>query len=916
MTSKTRYVVKLIFVVFLILATPAVFFGSIGDHPLQVRENATRTIAVVNEDIEANQEGKSVKFGEKVMSILQEDSDYEWTVLGRSAAVNGLQNKKYDAVVYIPSDFSNNIMTYESQQPVKAKFEYTVQDQLNVINREKVLREMERATNRVNGKVTTLYWTYVSQDLENVRSKFDGILQKEIEFQNAMLSFYAPSSKSLTDEIKQQKSMLETIQASMHSVGEASPKSVDNMNQFQQELTTFVKLVEQYKGYQETQGQTLTQLQGESLSAIAAFSSNQMPKFTNSIESFAQQSGQLSAGLDEISQQLEKNQNNMNALSDVRVEQVEEQKEEMMAYLREREEHTLNQMESELQTLKKEVASEGQGQGHETAVEESPVSTEEVTTEKINMEQERTELQEIAKEINEIKESLATTAEPQAEQVVAAMDRLPLLVERMTKVEQQLAAIEAEENPLEKVVEELQAKINTLIDDTNSLVDPTDELLEEIEKKETAVLASPALSQERKESLTAIFSKDIDYWPPTTILDYYGALAQLDTFLQDSLGVYENYEAVINRISPILEVNEEEQNMWNELSTDLPAASGQMTDLQDQFQGFMTDYSQNIEEQQNSIIEDLSAIEESSTQVMDQLNPIDASVPTEGVDGNVVVANQQGITQEMVMINELMNSLGDSQNQIVTYTDELQSKVQSVQTDANTLNDKWTANVTTTKLFRDDMFNLLGNTYVDGQQNGPVYDYLANPLQISGDTTSKEEEKKMPPVIVLMIVLISSLLIGYFSHYFKGAPRLVQGSMFVLLNLIVGLIISLYGLNIYPLEEVRAIEWTVTTILLLTAASTVVLVSFTLGNLLGWIVSVGLVTFFMGSFLPLLAPNIQYEDPMSKVYMSIQYEAQSLFLPTASVLAAIILVLALLPLVVNVWKNRASVIDEEQANEA
>ncbi len=74
--------------------------------------------------------------------------------------------------------------------------------------------------------------------------------------------------------------------------------------------------------------------------------------------------------------------------------------------------------------------------------------------------------------------------------------------------------------------------------------------------------------------------------------------------------------------------------------------------------------------------------------------------------------------------------------------------------------------------------------------------------------------------------------------------------------------------------------------------------------------------FFMGSFLPLLAPNIQYEDPMSKVYMSIQYEAQSLFLPAVSVLAAIILVLALLPLVVNAWKNRASVIDEEQANEA
>ncbi len=92
------------------------------------------------------------------------------------------------------------------------------------------------------------------------------------------------------------------------------------------------------------------------------------------------------------------------------------------------------------------------------------------------MEQERTELQEIAKEMNEIKDSLATTAEPQAEQVVTAMDRLPLLAERMTKVEQQLAAIEAEENPLQKVVDELNAKINKLLDNTSSLVGPNDEI--------------------------------------------------------------------------------------------------------------------------------------------------------------------------------------------------------------------------------------------------------------------------------------------------------------------------------------------------------------------------------------------------------------------------------------------------------
>lgn len=912
MTSKTRYVMKLIFVIFLIIATPAVFFGSIGDHPLQVRENATRTIAVVNEDIEANQEGKSVKFGEKIMSILQEDSDYQWTVLGRSAAVNGLQNTKYDAVVYLPSDFSNNIMTYDSQQPMKAQFQYTVQDQLNVINREKVLREMERATNRVNGKITTLYWTYVSQDLENVKSKFDGILQKEIEFQNAMLSFYSPSSKNLTGNIEQQKGMIETIQTTMNSAAKVSPQREDNMNQFQKDLTDFVKFVEQYKEYQEKQQQTLQQLQDNSLTEVANISMNQTSRYTNSIELFNQQSGQINVGLEEIGKQLEKSNQNISALSTVQLDKTEK----MMTYFREQDENSFNEIESTLGSLKKELTRENQGQAYPATVDMSRFSTEQTTTEKLNMEEERTELQAIAKEMNKVKESLATTAEPRANQVVSAIDRLPVLAERISNVEQQLTAIEDQENPLQKVVDELNAKINTLLENTSSLVGQNNGFIQEIEKKEEAILASPVLNQEKKDSLSATFSKNIDYWLPNTILNYYGSLVQLDTLLQNSLDDKKNYEATVKSITPILGATKGEQDILGELSTDLSASSIQMTDFQKQFQGFMTDYNQNIEDQQDSIMEDLGVIEESSNQVLEQLTLTDAPVSTAGVDGNTVVVNQQGIAQEMAMINDLMNSLGKSQNQVITYTNELQSKVQGVQKDANTLNNKWTTNVSTTKLFRNDMFNVLGNTYVDGRQNGPVYEHLANPLQISGDGTSKEEDKKVPPVIVLMIVLISGLLIGYFSHYFKGAPRLVQGSMFVLLNLIVGLIISLYGLNIYPLEEVRAIEWTITTILLLTAASTVVLVSFTLGNLLGWIVSVGLVMFFIGSFLPLLAPNINYEDPMSKVYMSIQYEAQTLFIPAVSILAAIILALTLLPLGMSIWKNRVSDIDEDQANEA
>ena len=169
------------------------------------------------------------------------------------------------------------------------------------------------------------------------------------------------------------------------------------MNQFQQDLTTFVEFVEQYKQYQEIQQQTLQQLQDESVSTITNLSLNQNTRYTDSIEAFDQQSGQLNTGLEDFGKQLEKNNNNISTLSTVRLEQADQQTEEMMAYFKEREESSINKVESELQSLKQKVTRENQGNSNRSTVNASDVSTEQTTTEKLNMEEEKKELQAIAK---------------------------------------------------------------------------------------------------------------------------------------------------------------------------------------------------------------------------------------------------------------------------------------------------------------------------------------------------------------------------------------------------------------------------------------------------------------------------------------------------------------------------------------
>ncbi|EWG08830.1 type VII secretion protein EsaA [Cytobacillus firmus] len=948
MTAKTKYIVKMVLVMLLIIAAPAIFFGSIGDNPLLVRENATRTIAVVNEDTGADKEDKSLDFGEEITSILEDGSQYEWTVIGRSAAENGLRNTKYDAVVYIPSNFSKNIMSYESQQPEKANFEFTVQNQLNSLNREKVLREIQTATSRVNGKISTLYWTYVSQDLENVKSQFDTILQKEIDFQNAMLAFYKPSSKNLAAEIEQQRNMLESIQSTVKTAAESTAEGENNLSQFEENLAGFVQYVEQYREYQDAQQETLQKLQDESVLSLQALTGKQDPQYSESLAALNEGGEQLSSTLDSVESQLKENSETFSNLSAIRTAQVDRQREELINYLMEQERNTLSQAEANIASLKQEL-SKGTSAGNPgiASAASNKSYAEKQTAANTNpntaipsvpgLENERAELLAIANEINTIKSSLETI-EGTPEQAAAAVASLPKLSQRLLNVEQNISANDTGENPLQKVVDELKAANDELLAQNGKLVEDYNKLVEEnknliqqlsnsgnfssliglIDQKENKILEL-SLDSESKAKLTEVFNQPIIYAVPSKMMEYYSALGRFEGTVESSINYNpEKLKTFIEKLNPIVKVNEDEQKVWDELNTSIPYSEEQLAGLDNQVASFLSDYSQKIEEQQSAMQSDLSALQESAIAVMDNIQLLSANtqMPVDGIDGTSVMVKQEGISQRMLMINDLVGSIGENQSNIVSYTNELEQKVQSVQQDADTLNSKWGSNVETTQMFRDDIYNLLGNTYVNGQKNGPVYEQLSSPLQISGETAAKKEESKLPPVVVLAIVLLSSLMIGYFSHYFKNAPMLVHASMFVLLNLIVGLIISIFGLNIYSMEQDRAIEWTIFTILLLTAASAIVLAGFNIGNLAGWILSVGLIAFFISPFLALTAPNIHYEDPMSKVYMSIQYDSQSLFIPAILILLGIIAFLAIIPFAARYIKDLRTKRDEDQAYEA
>ena len=278
-TKKTKLAIAIIILILLIVATPFLFFLGIGENPFFDRSNGIKKIAIVNEDGGTQKREQSFDFGKEIVPIVSNDSEYEWVVVSRSAAEKGVLDREYDAAVYIPSDFSENIMTYEEQQPVKAEFKYTVSDQLNAANREKTLREVHKATARVNNKISTLYWSYVSQDLQKVRDQFDTILNKEKEFLETISEHYKPNLETVVQNIDNQKGMLENLKVAVEGQETSVGNSADHAKQFESSLLDSLRIVEQYKEFQTANQQLLQTMQNENVKLIMNVKTEQPPRF-------------------------------------------------------------------------------------------------------------------------------------------------------------------------------------------------------------------------------------------------------------------------------------------------------------------------------------------------------------------------------------------------------------------------------------------------------------------------------------------------------------------------------------------------------------------------------------------------------------------------------------------------------------
>ncbi|MEC3650396.1 type VII secretion protein EsaA [Bacillus subtilis] len=1070
MTEQRKSLIKLISAVIIILLLPVLFFRFIGDDPTKKAVNSTRQIAVVNEDtgvlsdeVKSDEEDKSAQFGKEVAAVLGERPDYSWTVVNRSAAETGLASKKYDAIVYIPSDFSKNILSYDKDHPQKATLEFSIQDNLNAVNKEKVQRELEDAQKTMNKKVSALYWNFVSQKVDNIRGEFDKIVNKESEFQNVMYNFYKPSSNDLAGEIKQQKDLIDELKKSMNEAQGTTKEKASTAEEAKNTLKEFIDTVERYKEYQENQKKLLLAAQDSTQQQIrTGLDAIQAQQKANQ---FSERMSGLATGIGHAKSQLGQTSNVLANAQQIREGQVSQQELGMAKiqsnlieqYQAASRQAALNQVYELLVPARQALTVPKEDDpviddGSDNNDKDKDPKEEDPEELKIDLEKQREELKNIAADVQDISDNLKepekedTTPDPDtnsgnndgdgtipndqndnsgednnssdtgndgqtdgstqdqdqqkgtdgqeqngdasdgasdsgqtetgtsAEQTASsdsalqfiklaneggtgdsgdtgsggdttepgdqdqpgngdisdisrAKEQLSKASERIKQIEEELKEKETAHNEeLKKKLEELKEQMEGLNDEIEDLKDQVKTLEDKLEnleakrKRELEGIYSDMYNAiqelENKDQLTFTKAIYISKENIDTAMKYYKYLSVYDSVLSGTIDSAAKAGAINGQqgnVKSVLALSPEESASWEALKNNTMQTDEDINSFIDGMTKFADDYSGFIRDSQAGVLDELTKISESAAKASEQLvtgaTQESATFSNDGLSGTMALSVQDTVGQEVLQMSDMMGSLSDRQSGIIDYTTNMQQSVNDVQAKADTLNNNWGKNVASTKLVRNDVYGILGNTLVDGQNNGYVYDYLANPLKISGEVP-EEKIQTVPPVVILVIVLISSLLIGYFSSYYQNAPLLVKGALFGILNILVGLMISLFGLNIYSLPDDQTIKWSVFTILLLVASSAFIRTAFRFGSIPGWVASAAMILFYVAPLIDLIMPNFTFEDPVSKVYIDIQYGTGHLFTMGITVLLIITVIAAALPLIIRLMAEHTAESDE------
>ena len=188
--------------------------------------NSDVKIALVNEDTGVIYNGDDLRIGDILVNSLGQETNYKLETVSRAIAESGLEKGNYNVMIVLPSNFSRETLSLESDSPTQAIFQYKVKSDSQAITKqgEQVVSEIK---NLFNKNIIGIYFSSIIGNLQTAQTQVATSVGRE---KTVLNKYQSNLITPLTDHSTQFKG-LSGISDNLVKTYESFNKDLQNTNE-------------------------------------------------------------------------------------------------------------------------------------------------------------------------------------------------------------------------------------------------------------------------------------------------------------------------------------------------------------------------------------------------------------------------------------------------------------------------------------------------------------------------------------------------------------------------------------------------------------------------------------------------------------------------------------------------------------
>lgn len=225
--------------------------------------NSDVKIALVNEDTGVIYNGDDLRIGDILVNSLGQETNYKLETVSRAIAESGLEKGNYNVMIVLPSNFSRETLSLESDSPTQAIFQYKVKSDSQAITKqgEQVVSEIK---NLFNKNIIGIYFSSIIGNLQTAQTQVATSVGRE---KTVLNKYQSNLITPLTDHSTQFKGLsgisdnlvktYESFNKDLQNTNEAYKSIMDTDKTYDDQINKATKAQEAWKASVKSREETL-----------------------------------------------------------------------------------------------------------------------------------------------------------------------------------------------------------------------------------------------------------------------------------------------------------------------------------------------------------------------------------------------------------------------------------------------------------------------------------------------------------------------------------------------------------------------------------------------------------------------------------------------------------------------------------